>query len=401
LEWLKQFRPADQTAAAQLVDALLLLNDSDVAHALRGELRRVAQSRTGKRAKVALFAEREFAEREIFKSVKTIGRDGKPRMRAKGNKGPPAVHPTRGKARVGSEGFVAFAISQAVEAFDKIYINQPGPDRIRRHRVGLIAIVTDFVGSGDRIITMLDKFLRVPSVRSWMSNGWIKFAIVAAAGTKLGIESVTAHRSKPIIYIAHIAQTLATHPDSEAVDAWRNLFSKYGPREARGGGPLGYKEGGSLIVFSYRAPNNTPLLLHAGDQSWTPLFRSLIADDMRQAFGLKELETRVADAAAQANNRLADDLSAREGSLAIVLRAIRGRWRVGQEIEFAERTGLTVPEILDVKTAAERLKLLNTEGRLTEAGQRIVHTAAKQEKQRPDIPTNIEPYYPQTLRAPR
>lgn len=400
-EWLKQFRATDQLAAAQLADALLLLNDSDVANSIRSQLRRLARSRHGKRKKVALYAEREFAEREIFASVLATGRDGIQRMRATGNKGPPAVQPTRGKVRVGSEGFVAFSISQAVESFDKIYLNQPGPDRIRRHSVSLVAIVTDFLGSGDRILRMLDKFMRVPSVRSWLSNQWVQFAIVAAAGTKAGIKAVKEHRSKPILFVSHVIPTLDSDEDHDAADAWHSLIRNYGPRSARGAGPSGYKDGGTLVAFSYRTPNNTPLLLHQGDGFWRPLFQGALSDDMRPAFGLRSLETRVTDAAASSGQEMAIDILPAEGGLVLMLRAIRRRWRQGQEIAFAERTGLTVPEVLEAKNTAESRGYLNREGRLTESGQKVVRAAMTREKRRPDIPTNSEPYYPQTLRAPR
>ena len=171
-QWLKRFSAGDQPAAARLVDALMLMNAEDVASALRAQLARLAETRSGPRAKAALYAEREFAERAIFKSQIAPGRDGQSRIRAYGDRGPAAVNPIRGRARVGSEGEGAFVISQAVQASKRKFLNHPGPDRIRRHRVGLIVIVTDFIGTGTRIRAMLDKFLATPSVRAWRSNRW-------------------------------------------------------------------------------------------------------------------------------------------------------------------------------------------------------------------------------------
>ena len=70
----------------------------------------------------------------------------------------------QGSSRVGSEGPGAFLLSQATEFAPGIFLNGPGPDRIRRHQASLIAIVTDFIGSGTRIQLMLDKFMKVPTV---------------------------------------------------------------------------------------------------------------------------------------------------------------------------------------------------------------------------------------------
>jgi len=399
--WLRQFRAADQLAAASLVDALLLLNDDDVASAIRSQLSKLSRGRAGSRRKVALYAEREFAEAAVFRSALRPGRDGVFRMRAHGNAGPLAVSPLRGRARVGSEGWAAFIVSQAVEASPKTYLNHPGPDRIRRHRVGTIAIVTDFIGSGGRVRTMIDKFLKAPSVRAWISNGWIDFAVVACAGTANGIRKVESHQISPSVLVSHVVPTFYSTHDMQAVDEWRSLTSRYGPREARGAGPEGYGDGGALVAFSYRTPNNTPLLMHQEAHGWMPLFRGSPAEDMRAAFGLAPMLNRVRRAAAATAVDLAEDLTAKEGRIIVILRAVRGRWRPGQEIAFAEQTGLTVPEILDAKERARAGGLLTEQGRLTDDGQKLIRAGVTKERRRPDIPTRIEMYYPQTLRAPR
>jgi len=399
--WLGQFRTIDQIAAARLIDALLLLNDDDVAAAIRSELRKLALSRSGKRRKVALYTEREIAESVMFQSKRLPGRDGKVRLRAFGDRGPAAVKPVRGRARVGSEGWTAFLISQAQERSPGIYLNHPGPDRIRRNKASLIVIVTDFIGSGGRIAAMLDKFLAVPSVRAWRSNKWIEFAVVAAAGTRAGIQSVRQHRAKPTVLVTHVVASLATSPDRGLAETWRRLTHRYGPPQARGAGPEGYKDGGALVAFSYRTPNNTPLLLHKGDRSWRPLFQGPPDDDLRLAFGLPPLKERAEAAAEATGHELAPDLSAEEQRMIVVLRSIRGRWRLGQEIGIAERTGLTVPDVVQSKNLAEAAGLLTTTGHLTDDGQRLVRAGTTMEENRPDIPTRMEPYYPLALRTPR
>lgn len=401
-EWLKQFRAADQQVAASLLDSLVLLSDDDVASSIRATLRKLAQTRKGIRRKVALYSEREFAEASLFKSEQRPGRDGILRARAVGNTGPPAVKPLRGRTRVGSEGLIASLVSQAVEASRAICLNNPGPDRIRRNHVGLIVIVTDFLGSGTRVGTMVDKFVKVPSVRAWLSNGWVRFAVVAAAGTAAGIRAAENHRVAPSLLVTYAVPTLSSFPDRSLVSKWRWLMGHYGPRRARGAGPEGYGDGGALVAFSHRVPNNTPLLLHQGARDWSPLFVGPPSDDLRAAFGMAPLGARVKSAAAAAApTPLSDDLTPEEGRMVVVLRAIRGRWRAGQEIEFAERTGLTVTEVLDAKDLALTGDLLTAQGRLTEDGQKLARAGMAQERRRPDIPTRAGMYYPQALRAPR
>lgn len=399
--WIKQFRAEDQMSAARLVDALILLNDEDVAAAIRSELKNLAILRREKRRKVALYAEREYAESAIFNSKFMPGRDGKIRMRAFGDKGPLAVNPVRGKARVGSEGWIAFLISQAKESSPTAFLNHPGPDRIRRHKVGLIAIVTDFIGSGERVLTTLDKFMRVPTVRSWVANRWVGFVVVAAAGSKKGVERVSNHRTVPSVRVTHIVPSLDNYYDQVVAEEWRDLMRRYGPREARGAGPLGFDDGGTLVALSYRTPNNTPLLLHAEGKGWKPLFEGPIDQEMRPAFGLPPLHVRVRLATLTTAKMLDPDLSGPEARMILVLRSIRGHWRQGQEIALSEMANLTVPEVLEAVERARNLNLLNEAGRLTDNGQQLVHAGTKKSRRRPDIPTRPELYYPLQLRAPR
>jgi len=399
--WIRQFAAVDQDAAVKLVDALLLMNAEDVEAAIRAQLAHIVAHRVGPRRKAAVYAEREIAERAVFKSERSAGRDGRLRMRAFGNKGLRAVDPIRGRVRVGSEGRGATLVSQAVDASDGRLLNHPGPDRIRRHKVGLITIVTDFIGSGKRVTDMLDRFMAVPSVRAWRSNRWVAFAVVAAAATEQGLRRVRQHQTRPEIHVAHVAPTVPRYPDQALASRWRKLAMDYGPHAARGASALGFLNGGSLIAFSYRTPNNTPLLLHEGTGEWTPLFPGAITPDMGPAFGLQPDAVRARTAALATGAAIAEDVMAPEARTILVLSSIRGRWRPRQEVELAERTGLSVPEIQDARASAQARGLLTSEGRLTDSGQLLIHAGGKIQRRAPEVPTAELPYYPRSLRAPR
>src|SRR5688572_7025115 len=111
--WLKRFCETDRYAAAAMLDRMLLLNEEQVATALRSLLKEVGGEYRKKRQRVGLYAEREFGRGLPFKVEPTPDKQGVIRQRAVGFKGPHAVSPTRGSRRVGSEGLIAFLISQA------------------------------------------------------------------------------------------------------------------------------------------------------------------------------------------------------------------------------------------------------------------------------------------------
>jgi hypothetical protein len=231
LAWVRQFSTADQRSAAELLDALLLLSEREVSDSILRSLSKIASSWSDKkRHPVALYAEREMAEARVFEVKPILGLDGKLHQRAVGP-GPAPVKPRRGKRRVGSEGPGAFLISQAVTKHRRVFMNHPSPDQIRSRKVRSIVIVTDFIGSGTRVTTFLDRFWRVTSVRAWWSRGWVKFGVVACAGTRAGIAAVELHAAKPRCTVEHIVPTVEGQSYPNHVRAWRHLIANYGPPE--------------------------------------------------------------------------------------------------------------------------------------------------------------------------
>ncbi|MDG4898845.1 hypothetical protein P9272_35795 [Mesorhizobium sp. WSM4976] len=297
--WLSQFNEDDKSAAASLLDAMLLLNEEEVSAALRSQLYELAKTRRGRHRRIALYAEREFGGAKAFDVQPVLDSSGRVRMRAVGRIGPPAVRPARGSPRVGSEGLVAFVISQAKETWPTIFMNHPGPDLIRgkTNPAGTICLVTDFIGSGKRVSDMLDAFWRVSSVRAWVSRRWVDFKVIAAAATSEGAAKVRLHRLRPGVASQYVAPTIGAYPDWSRAGKWRSLIDTYGPDEGRGTGRYGFGDDGALIAFNYRLPNNTPALIHQTTGEWRALYEGAAPADLRPAFGLRSTDEVIAQAA--------------------------------------------------------------------------------------------------------
>ncbi len=386
--WLGQFGPADQQAAAEFLDAILLLNEEEVSAALRSQLYDLAKARRGKHRRIAVYAEREFEKKSVFDSVPTADKNGRLRMRALGRT-VSAVKPVRGSPRVGSEGLVAFVISQAKEAWPLIIMNHPGPDLIRgkTQPAGTIVIVTDFIGSGTRVRSMLDAFWAVPSVRSWVSRRLINFTVIAAAGTAKGEANVRRHRVHPSVQLKYAVPTVGTAAEWRVSDKWFKLMDGYGPDAGRGAHRYGFGGDAALVAFNYRLPNNTPAMLHKSEGAWHALFDGPAPDDLRPAFGMRTAIEVVEAAAESTGIVLAPDISPADAAMVLVLTLMSGRWRRGAEIALAERTGMSVPDVWDVLRRALRLGFLTPQGRLTDAGHAALAAGRRQERKRPEVPT--------------
>ena len=320
--WLAQFSSADDVkAAGKLLDAMLLLNDTEIADAIRDEIDKLVDEWHGRGRSLALYAEREFDAGAAFESLDIPDARGRIRRRAVGYSGP--VRPTRGKMRVGSEGTVAHLISQLVEKWPRRLKNHPGPKGIRAKSspVGAIVIVTDLIGSGARVNRMLDKFWRVPSVKSWVSGKWIVFIVVAAAGTREGIAIVQSHRLRPTVIAEHVVPTIGTWKDQTLANEWHRLIANYGPSSGRGGVARGgYGNTAALVALSSRIPNNAPAIVHQSERSrWRALYEGPAPADLRPIFRVLDEAELAKLAAAAIGIKVAEDLSADDAKLVVVL----------------------------------------------------------------------------------
>jgi hypothetical protein len=374
-----------------------------VADAIRDGIDNLAEEWDGRGRSLALYAEREFDAAEAFVSADVLDASGRVRRRAVSYSGP--VKPTRGKMRVGSEGTVAHIISQLVERRPKILKNHPGPRSIRAKSspVGAIVIVTDLIGSGTRVTKMLEKFWRVPSVKSWVSAKWIEFFVVAAAGTPEGIASVKSHRLHPTVIAEHIVPTIGAWKDRALANEWRSLIANYGPNSGRGGvAREGYADSAALVALSSRIPNNTPAIVHQSDGSkWHALYEGAVPADLRPHFRIADEVEQSKSAAEAIGVELAHDLNPDDAKLVVVLSAPPSLLRRQDIVAIAAATTLSRSEVERIILWAVRSGLLTSKWRLTEAGQEILKANRRGDRRKSTVATNTEPYYPQSLRIPR
>jgi hypothetical protein len=386
-----------------MLDAMLLLNEEQVSTAIRGALDKIAGGVRHRGRRIALYAEREFQESAVFSSALSPDRHGRLRRRAIGRSGPPAVKPVRGRGRVGSEGLVAFLASQQKEAWPKIFMNHPGPDLLRGKTApaGEIIVLTDFIGSGSRILSMLDKFWAVPTIRSWVSRRLVKFRVVAAGATNSGLTKARSHRLRPEVISEWIAPVANWSTSPSWYFHWRRLMDGYGPLAGRGSGRYGFGDEAALIAFSYRIPNNTPAIIHQSEGSWRALYNGPIPSTLYTLFGVRSMSQIIEDAATDNGIDLPASLTEEERKMVVVLSLLRGRWHRGSETALAARSGMAIPSLMDMLRQALAKDLVTNTGRLTDKGYAFLEAGGVRERNTPIIATEQEPYYPEALRVPR
>jgi hypothetical protein len=273
-EFISEFEENDQVVANALVASILNISSDE----MHSELRKCVSSIPKGTAKLALYVERELEggkhKQPIFNPI--IGRAIQP-------KNIPLVKPIRGRVKVGSEGPLA-RLASTVKSNNSLFVLSPGPETIRNKKIRHIIILTDIIGSGDRIKKMLDSFYKVGTVRSWLSGKFVKFHVVAYAASDTGKRSVQLHKTKPRMHICRPLPTINTEffspKDGVTLTDIVNLCKKYDPLASIAPGePLGYGNVGALLTIAGRCPNNAPRLLWGEAGRWTPLFMNFVTNE--------------------------------------------------------------------------------------------------------------------------
>lgn len=404
--WLKNFAAADRAAARSLLDSLALINLDEVSELVQEQLSELALQRTGKRKAVALYTEREFQEKQAFDTTQVKNADGSIRERAVGRKGPPPVKPIRGGVRVGSEGVVSSLIAQTVKKHPGVLINTPGPDRFRSKLspISTIAIVTDFIGSGNRILSMLDKFWNVKTVRSWDSTKLIDFVVIAAAATSDGAAAVASHITRPDIRVGRTVPTLSSSKFEQHYHDWEGILERFSENHPDDEYVWGYENSAAMVMFSYGIPNNAPSILWKAAGSIKPLYVGNIPSELRPLFWAGSKSVQVERAARERGHELDLTINIKDQIVLLVLQELRGRFTQKKHYEkkvreLSERLSFPEADIREALNVAYLRKLITGEGRLTELGYDELQAQSIDRERNIIVPTNVEPYYPMTLRA--
>lgn len=402
MKWLTQFEKRDQSDARDLISSILEVSYHDFMNGLSELI--LVRSKCGA-GPIGLYAEREIKAQggipnRLFKETRS-----KPR-RATGT-GIQAVFPTRAYApEVGSEGIVEQLITELCRQYPKIFINRPGPDRIRKHRIRRFFLVTDLIGSGEQVLKYLQSVWRVRSVRSWHSLKLLKFEVLAYSAIDAGQGRVRKHACRPDVYYVQSCPTIGGTFPRVIAQRIRKLCLKYDPVNHDPVESLGHRGSGALLIFAHGAPNNSPRLLHKGSKRWVPLFPSRVTASFRAKFArdlsVKALTSRLGRMGQARLSRslylMATHPDARP--LLLLLSALARGPRFDEAL--SERTRLTIPEISALVGKAQSLAWIDDRRHLTDEGHRQLDHARRWRPAQPAVVFAVnEPYYPQQLRAPQ
>ena len=395
--WLEQFGGAERETAAEFIDEVLLVSQHDFANGLRELLDELADQCKDSTRKMALYAERPV--KKVFGKIPAFFPNSR-HGRAKGTGVPPIIVDHRDQ-EVGSEGVVAQLITDYCRRKPSIALTHPGPTKMRNDNVRKIVILTDFIGSGDRITRMLESFRYVASLRSWRSYGLVRFVVIAYSGTIKGVAAVRSHKLRPEVRIQAGCPTI-TNTFYGTQRMHMEALCKAHPR--RHVDPLGYKDSAVLIAFAHGCPNNVPPILHSRASGWIPLFAGRSTSNVTKAFS-SEWDGLILDQRTQRllkiwevrGNLMSFDQDSWISTMLILAAAEAGLWTPEN---ISAHTHLRIAQVTSLVELANDVRWLTEAGRLTRLGRKELARLRRRRARMPVLPsdTNIF-YYPTQLRA--
>ncbi len=394
-QWLKRFHDQERETAAALLDEVLFVGADEFKRGMTALLAQVMDEREEDRP-VAIYAEREVDWdgdhiAPIFPGTET--------GRAMGDGTPPILFDPK-EPEVGSEGLIATLITSFQRLHQDNVLNHPGPELMRDRRVGPVVILTDFIGSGQRVDEMLEAFRAVASLRSWRSYGYVRFFVVAYSGTEEGISRVASNRLRPKVLTSAGCPTIQSAFPRATKDAVYDLCRRYPPGNYY---PFGYRDSGALVAFEHGVPDNVPPILHEGWDLWGPLFPGRSSVGANAAFPQSNQEELAERAETMLRMRdaaryISDTRGRRWIKTMLVLTAIDQGARTIADISAKTRLRLArVRELVEFTQVAHWSTSRNT---LTPLGRAELQRLRKRRARTPVLPKHGKPfYYPGQLRA--
>ncbi len=389
--WLNQFHEEDREAATLLLKRLRCISPTVFHNEVRELFETAAKSLE---TPIALYAAREIKSGQAYFSNK--------RNR------PVIVDVSK---EVGSEGNAAYLATTLARQQPGVFLNHPPITTLRKKKCRNIVVFDDVCGSGKRVADFISAILSNPTLKSWLSGGFIRFHVLAYAISGQAEDRISdsfGTRNATRYVTFHYCQKLATGAEVWSAKELRSiaaLCKEYGElHKIRPYFWLGFGQCLSTLVFHHSCPNTVPGLLWERTKSWNPLFpkRSIPASLLRaftdepseyqQSAILQGLNAQIIS-----RSRLFLEGTQRERELLLVLAAIRAKCESRDRI--SSRAGLSLSRTEVAIEECRRFGLIDSSLRLTPGGYDGLKLAEERARIRTDRKSQPTTYFPTSLRS--
>lgn len=254
--WLSQFLPEDKVCAKKLLNEIVYIDTDSIVSSLGFRISKIIENYDT----VAIFPVRELTKEKVTQA------DGQTYTKIESyfdlidSNQPPILQPS--EESLGSEAFISNLITQLSRRYpQKVLSNEgmrilPSINEMRRAKTKALLLVDDLIGSGNRTEKFLNSVYSHPSIKSWISGGFLKIHVVAYMGAANGVELIEKWCQRHKNTFLDVLNKCPMLPQDENIIS---LCERYADKNEKL--PLGFGNRPVRVVFSHSAPNNLPAIL--------------------------------------------------------------------------------------------------------------------------------------------
>ena len=297
LEWLKQFDSEDIEMARLLLDSIVFISNQKLVLGIKNCVDEFLEKHEGK---VAIYVAREVpqAVRNYWKFQEN--NRGKNRIlhefeEAVGIRKPSKDEPAKVvqekapmyfenkqcrpkiielslKDGIGSEGTFAHLCRDICTANSRL-LNHPSLSEIKISKCRWILCIDDIIGSGKRMDEFIKWLNMHPTIKSWRSFGWLKFATISYAVSEKGLDRLKGCNAIKEIQYREYAPSGRNFWTESQHRKIVDICKQYGKRTTKKGFACGFRNSMTLTIFEHKCPNTAPAILWApSSENWKSLF---------------------------------------------------------------------------------------------------------------------------------
>lgn len=375
--WIEQFETDDRTAAAALLNSIRFASADEVLGGVKAELESLLSG--GAQFPLAIFP---VLAKEDMQPVRPGALPNDPVAFVDFDPSQ-ALSPAPG-----SEAHMANLAREVARTHSGRAVIRQGARapitlaRLLDRKVRTLVFVTDYIGSGKQVVDYVATWHRNPTIRSWMSFGWVKLIVVAFSSSPQGLTRVLSAERPPEVRVREIAPSLANLAIWEQERQVERLCTNYAKRADLSRSALGYAKSGGLFASSLSIPNNLPAVLVESKGRWRALFdnRSVATSLVNEIGTYTPVRDLAHELSIAREERLAErfadgDLNPRWASRLAVLALLPS-----SEHDVARKTGYTLSRVSGVMGSLVELGLIDEDGQPTPQGRQEITQARRRRR---------------------
>lgn len=306
--------------------------------------------------------------------------------------------------QTGSESIINYLLRNLASS-NQNFILAPSLDDLNNKKIKNIVLINDIASSGKQTLDFFHWFYDNKTIKSWISGKHIQITLLLYACTNKAYKYIT--KDKKFKQTNTLLQ-INNHISSCGSDLWKSyeydrikeICKSYAKKyKLNKNLALGFRDSFSLLIFSYKTPNNVPVILWKKSNIWNSLIP--ITSDISQIpkfdafqYSIKNLIKKFKIHHTFYNLRNEKD---KNYKIFLVLSTIK-QYRIHNPRIISQYLELPYDDVIKSINILKHLKLINEKNFINEEGEKVIVKLRNKITVSNTVDDDDSFYYPLTIR---